>query len=212
MIETRKGMNLLTMTISERIKKIRRYYDLTQQEFADRIGSKRNTVATYEMGRTAPSAAVISLICREFKISETWLKNGDGEMLAPNPNDTLDAFIRERNLTTTDRILIEKFASLSIKARWEIVNYMLSLADALWECSTHNQEADTMPPPVPTGKEKADADLAAKVAELERQNQELSAKIAAMEEEDALSGLTGISSKSPSASVGNFSPAQKAKK
>ena len=133
-------------------------------------------------------------------------------MFEPNPNDTLDAFIRERNLTPTDRILIEKFASLSTKARWEVVSYVISLADALWECSTHNQEADAMPPPVPTGKEKTDADLAAKVAELERQNRELSAKVAAMEEEDALSGLTDISSKSPSASVGNFSPAQKVKK
>ena len=66
--------------IGERIKKLRKTLDLTQQEFASKIGVKRNTVATYEMGRTEPSASGISLICREFGVSETWLRNGEGEM------------------------------------------------------------------------------------------------------------------------------------
>ena len=66
------------MTFGERLRKVRKVLDLTQQEFADKIGSKRNTVATYEMGRTDPSAAVISLICREFNVSEAWLRTGKG--------------------------------------------------------------------------------------------------------------------------------------
>ena len=63
-----------------------------------------------------------------------------------------------------------------------------------------------------TGQDRTEVDIATKVAELERQNQELAAKVAAMEEEDALHGLTDVSSKSPSVSVGNFSPTQKAKR
>lgn len=66
--------------MKERIRLLRKYYDLTQQEFADKIGIKRNTVATYEAGRNAPIDAVISLICREFNVSETWLRTGQGEM------------------------------------------------------------------------------------------------------------------------------------
>lgn len=72
--------------IGERIKKVRKALDLTQQEFADSIGSKRNTIATYEMGTTSPSAAVFSLICQKFNVSEQWLRTGEGEMfnqLAP---------------------------------------------------------------------------------------------------------------------------------
>ena len=48
--------------MGERIKELRKALGLTQQEFADRIKVKRNTVATYEMGRTTPSDAAISLI------------------------------------------------------------------------------------------------------------------------------------------------------
>lgn len=61
-------------------------------------------------------------------------------MLDPAANDTLGTFIRERNLTTTDRILIEKFVSLSVKARWEVLKFVLDIADALWEeCSVSAQ-------------------------------------------------------------------------
>ena len=69
--------------MNERLKKLRKALDLTQQEFADRIGSKRNTVAKYETEVNTPSAAVVSLICREFNVSEEWLRNGTGEMFLP---------------------------------------------------------------------------------------------------------------------------------
>ncbi len=60
----------------ERLKKLRKELDLTQQEFADRIGMKRNTIANYESKRNKPSTAVISLICREFSVNEDWLRYG----------------------------------------------------------------------------------------------------------------------------------------
>lgn len=66
--------------MNDRIRKLRRTLDLTQQEFADRLGIKRNTVANYESGRNEPIDAVISLICREFNVSEKWLRDGTGEM------------------------------------------------------------------------------------------------------------------------------------
>lgn len=69
--------------MNERIKKLRKTLDLTQQEFADKIGVKQNTVAQYEMGRNIPIDSVIFLICREFNVNEEWLRNGTGEMFLP---------------------------------------------------------------------------------------------------------------------------------
>jgi len=66
--------------MNERIKKLRKSLGLTQQEFANRIGMKRNTVANYEIDRNEPSNSVIALICREFNVSEIWLRTGEGEM------------------------------------------------------------------------------------------------------------------------------------
>lgn len=116
------------LTLGERIKKVRRTADLTQQEFADRIGSKRNTVATYEIGRTDPSAAVISLVCREFNISEKWLRTGEGEMFVPTPKTSLDNLIAEFNLGELEKQIILEFVQLEEKDRRGVIEYVQRLA------------------------------------------------------------------------------------
>lgn len=73
--------------MNERIKKIRKTLGLTQQEFADVIGIKRNTFSQYEIGRNEPIDAVITLICREFDVNENWLRTGEGEMFIEKTKD-----------------------------------------------------------------------------------------------------------------------------
>jgi transcriptional regulator with XRE-family HTH domain len=72
--------------MNTRIKQIREKENLTQEEFGERIGSARNTIANYETGNRKPSNAVILSICREFGINEEWLRTGSGEMKKEIPN------------------------------------------------------------------------------------------------------------------------------
>ena len=67
------------MDIGSRIKDIRKSAGLTQQRFADRIGLKRNTVGNYEINLITPSDRTIADICREFNVSEVWLRTGEGD-------------------------------------------------------------------------------------------------------------------------------------
>lgn len=87
------------MTIGERIKKVRKALDLTQQAFADRLGMKQNTIATYEMNRTNPSDPAIKSICREFNVNEAWLRTGEGEMFVQQSNEDELADMVERLIT-----------------------------------------------------------------------------------------------------------------
>ncbi len=133
------------MTIGERIKKIRKAFDLTQQEFADRIGSKRNTVATYEMGRTEPSAAVITLICREFNVNEKWLRTEDGEMFNPTPETTIDEIVRDYGLDDLDRQIITEYLKLSDQDREAVKRYIQRVAERIQaqaQNKTLEQQAD----------------------------------------------------------------------
>lgn len=66
--------------MNERIKKVRKELNLTQQEFANRIGSTQNVLANYETGRRNPSSSVINNICKTFNVNEDWLRNGEGDM------------------------------------------------------------------------------------------------------------------------------------
>lgn len=65
--------------LQERIKLVRKTKGLTQQDFADKLGLKRNTVGGYEIGTVTPSDRTISDICREFGVNEVWLRTGEGE-------------------------------------------------------------------------------------------------------------------------------------
>lgn len=204
-----RGVSIL----NERIRKMRRALDLTQQEFADRLNIKRNTVATYETGKSNPSDAAVVLICREFNVSEEWLRTGKGEMFVELPrNEALAAQIQAFLQGGTDSFR-ERLVSLLLRLapeQWDALEgYLIELMDA--------------PAPAVDAKTKtttqAEPDLAAKVASLERQNeeiqrqnQELAAKVAAMEEEDIALGLWDGSSASPSASAGSYNPSRSAKK
>lgn len=119
------------MDIGSRIKKLRKELDLTQVEFAARIGSVQNTVTGYESGRRNPSAPIISLICREFNVREEWLREGTGEMFKPAPSAALDVLAEEYGLSRGDYVLVEKFVNLKPEMRAAIAEYVLEAAAAI---------------------------------------------------------------------------------
>lgn len=73
------------MSVASRTKELRDSLGLTQQKFADRLGITRGAVANWDLDRSDPSDAVISLICREFNVREAWLRDGEGDMLEVKP-------------------------------------------------------------------------------------------------------------------------------
>ena len=67
--------------MKDRIKAVRKELALNQTDFGSRIGVKQGTVAAYENGSRIPLDSVIVSICREFGVSEHWLRTGEGEPL-----------------------------------------------------------------------------------------------------------------------------------
>ncbi len=124
--------------MNARIKKLRKELDLTQQEFADRLGIKRNTVATYETGKSNPSDAAVILICREFNVSESWLRTGNGEMFKSIPNNTLDALAEEYNLSHFGRAVIEKILTLS-EGQWKMLSELVTGIVADMNKNSHSE-------------------------------------------------------------------------
>lgn len=110
--------------MKNRIKEIRKELDLTQQEFADRLGIKRGAVANYELGRNTPIDAVVSLICREFKINEEWLRNGTGSMFIITPSSAMEQLKKEFNLDDFSYHLVYEYLKLE-PAQKNIVNNFL---------------------------------------------------------------------------------------
>lgn len=82
--------------MNQRIKEIRSALGLTQQEFADKIGTSRGNIACYETGKNTPSSSAISLICEKCNVNETWLRTGKGGMFNELPEeDEVAAYVSE---------------------------------------------------------------------------------------------------------------------
>ena len=98
--------------MNTRLKMLRKSLDMTQQEFADRIKVKRNTVATYELGRSTPSDSAVSLICKEFNVNEDWLRYGTGSMFNENSTFSLDEYADANGLSDKEREIVRRFMEL----------------------------------------------------------------------------------------------------
>lgn len=119
------------MNIGNRIKKIRKALDLTQTEFANRIGSVQNTITRYENNQRTPSASIITLICREFGVREEWLQTGEGEMFCPSPSDVLDEMAQKYSLSNAAYVMIEKFIGLRPEIQNEIYGFFREVVTAI---------------------------------------------------------------------------------
>ena len=84
--------------MKDRIKKLRKELNLTQNQFGEKIGVKGNTITNYETGLRTPTDTVINNICKTFNVNEHWLRDGTGEMFLEQTRneqtDTFDGVIR----------------------------------------------------------------------------------------------------------------------
>ena len=129
--------------MNERIKKLRKALDLTQREFGERIGVKGNTIAQYELGRNEPIDAVLSLICREFRVNEKWLREGTGEMFLPTDrNADIAKLIQLLHNEDTDSFK-NRFVSILAKLNtneWELLEkYTRELYDGISVTETNKK-------------------------------------------------------------------------
>ena len=141
--------------MDERLKQLRKELGLTQQEFSDKIGIKRNTFAQYENGRNEPIDAVVRLICSTYNVNEEWLRTGAGEMfVSKNTNMRVQAWI--------EKVLAGRPEDIRFRA----VSLLADMPEEWW-----NILADRL------------ADEARKIYEEEEHKKEISAKVASYQAE-----------------------------
>lgn len=100
-------------SINERIKWCVKDAGLTKTAFAERIHVTQQFVSNLCLGKANPSDRTITDICREFNISEVWLRTGEGEPKLKQDEDEEFLEIMER-IHMSDDDLIKRI----IKAYW----------------------------------------------------------------------------------------------
>ena len=112
----------------ERMKELRKALKMTQQELADTLHIKRTNIGNYESGVSSPTDSVIALICREFGVSEDWLRNGNGDMFIPMTRDEeIASFIGSVQADVDDTFkkrFISALAKLSTE-EWRAIEHLM---------------------------------------------------------------------------------------
>lgn len=102
--------------MNERIKSLRKSLNMTQEQFSKKLNLTRNYIALMETGDRIPSDRTISDICREYNVSEEWLRTGKGDMfiLPEDRTAAIVADLLDRQCPTYNLIIniIDKYRKL----------------------------------------------------------------------------------------------------
>lgn len=71
------------MTCGERIRELRKQLGLTMEKFGERLGVGKTAISKIENDERNLTDQMTLAICREFEVSESWLRDGIGEMFPP---------------------------------------------------------------------------------------------------------------------------------
>lgn len=76
------------MTIAQRVIQVVESLRMSKSEFGRRLNLTPAYISKLDkVPDTLPSDRTIADICREFGVSEVWLRTGEGEMFLPVPED-----------------------------------------------------------------------------------------------------------------------------
>ncbi len=70
--------------MNNRIRELRKKLNLSQKEFAKKIGLKQNAISYMEKDGATVTEQNIKTICSQFDVNEYWLRTGHGDMLLKN--------------------------------------------------------------------------------------------------------------------------------
>ena len=78
--------------MNSRIRELRKALNLSQKEFARKIGLKQNAISYMEKAGSTITEQNIKVICSQFDVNENWLRTGLGKMFFENPKKQKEFF------------------------------------------------------------------------------------------------------------------------
>lgn len=111
------------MNYGERVYCIRKALGLTLEKFGNPLGVTKTTISRIEKNERAITDQMAKSICREYGVSEEWLRNGTGEMFVPmNRDEQISKFAGEllKEDDSFKKRLIEALSKLD-ENEWELL-------------------------------------------------------------------------------------------
>lgn len=112
------------MQLKDRIKYLRETLKISQEEFGEKIGVARNTIANYEIGNRTPKDVTLKSICREFNVNYLWLTEGTGDMFMGVPETIIDELVVQYDLNDVETEILKNYLTLTKEQRQVVQEYL----------------------------------------------------------------------------------------
>lgn len=109
--------------IRDRVKTLRKYLNLSQTEFASKLSLERSAISLIERKQRNVTERSIRDICREFNVSEQWLRTGKGNMFSETPSSVLYQLKEKYNMNDLEIIWLTKYLNLPNQSRQYVIEF-----------------------------------------------------------------------------------------
>lgn len=110
----------------DRVKELRKNdLKLSQEAFGERLGVSRSVINNIErncLARPEQKLSLIKLMCKEFKVNEDWILNGNEPKFIESETFSLDEFAQKRNMSDIDLKIIKAYLELDPDVRKVILS------------------------------------------------------------------------------------------
>lgn len=127
--------------MNERIRELRKSLGLTLEKFGNQLGVSKVAISRIENGINNVTDQMCRSVCREFNVSEEWLRNGTGEMFSI-PEDETAALVSDLLEINDDEFyhmildVIRTYQQLAPDSKEVLKNFARQLAE-----NTKNRKA-----------------------------------------------------------------------
>ena len=114
-------------SINNRIAELIETLEISNADFARRIGVTRSSVSLWRNGPNTPSETTMREICRQFNVDYNWLKFGRFEMFLKTPESFSKSMQQKFELTNDETLFISTFLESDQQTRKAIIQFVHNL-------------------------------------------------------------------------------------
>lgn len=112
------------MSINQRLRQVRKHFEMQQSDFAKRLGLSQAGVSWLEQDGNTVSEQIIRLLHLDFHVSEEWLRTGTGPMFSTDDDSPLEKLCREYAVSDCERKILELYFSFEPKRRKMVCDFV----------------------------------------------------------------------------------------
>ena len=115
------------MTQGERVKLVRKTLGLTLEKFGEKVGVQKSAISKIEKGENGITDQMCKSICREFNVSDEWLRDGTGDIFVDLSKERqlarffgdvqIDEGFKKRFISALSTMTVDEWAFIERKMR-----------------------------------------------------------------------------------------------